>query len=794
MRKPSENTLIPRRCYAANSLVVKSSRLIAFALCAVACLFICAPARATHISEIPTAPRSGSGGSSHRALDGSARSGGGPVGSVRFAIQSRELTSLARALKTEEEARQNADLQSASGSDADPPPAYTRLARFAKSYAKGELGARAALALGYDDYNNGRYTQARAWLDLAKPEKLLPDYVLFWSAQVDRNLNNNAAALDQLQSLRQNYPQSVMLPLAVQAYAETAIALTEPQQALDALASAKDIDENPTLLFLRAQAHEQANDQIAAAGDYLEVYDRFPLSTQADEAGQKVALFKSSMGSAFPQPPASEQLLRANILFEAHNWQDAENAYTNALPSLSGSDADVAQLHIADCKVQLGGDPSLLASVQFQTPEVDAERLYDLSQAYRSVKDETNMLAVLAKLQSSDSQSSWTEHTLFAVGNYYWVKLDRDHAAADYQQVADKFPASDDAINAQWRVAWTAYMDRSADADSLIGKFLADHPDSIYTPDALYWLGRLAEQKRKRPEARAYFRKLQERFPNSYFALHASTPLRVLGRGRVAVLPVLDSIPRIPPEREILKSVPAAAIPYVQRSIALETIAFDDSAMLELRAAYDATGAAALELDLARVATNGEHYDSAMAAIRSVYPSIESRAFASAPRDAWTFAFPLPYGAQIRSAARRTGSDPMLIAGLIHQESAFDKNAHSYANAFGLMQLVPETADRYARQLRLEFSEDRLLDAPYNLRLGCTYFGELMRSFHSAEAALAAYNAGEDRVTLWQTGQKYAELPEFVESIPFSQTREYVEIVMRNAAIYRRLYGGRAAK
>lgn len=746
------------------------------------------------ISEIAGAAPFASGRGPRPPVADSARSAEGPVASVRFAMQSRELTSLARALKTEEEARQNADLQSAPASSADPPPAYTRLAKFAKSHSKEELGSRAALALGYDDYNNGRYTQARTWLDLAKSEKLLPDYVLFWSAQVDRNLNNNAAALDQLQTLRQNYPQSVMLPLALQAYAETAIALTQPQQALDALATAKDIDENPALLFLRAQAHEQANDQIAAAGDYLEIYDRFPLSTQADEAGQKVTALESALGAAFPQPLASERLLRANILFAAHNWQDAESAYAAALTTLSGSDAELAKLHIAECKVQLGGGPSLLASMQFQTPEVDAERFYDLSQAYRSAKDETNMLTVLAQLQSRDPQSSWTERTLFAVGNYYWVKLDRDRAAAEYQQVADKFPASDDAINAQWRVAWTAYMDRSADAGSLIGKFLAGRPDSIYTPDALYWLGRLAEQKRNRPVARAYLRKLQERFPNSYFALCASTPLRVLGRGRVAALPVLDSIPRISPEREILKSVPTAAFPYVQRSIALETIAFDDSAMLELKAAYDNTRAAALQLDLARAATSGEHYDSAMAAIRSIYPSIESRAFATAPRDAWTFAFPLPYATQIRSAARRTGSDPMLIAGLIHQESAFDKSAHSYANAFGLMQLVPGTADIYARQLRLGFSEDRLLEPAYNLRLGSTYFGKLMRSFHSAEAALAAYNAGEDRVTLWQTGQKYAELPEFVESIPFTQTREYVEIVMRNAAIYRRLYGGRRAK
>lgn len=693
------------------------------------------------------------------------------------------MTVLSRALKKEEEKEQQTGQETG--------PAYGKLAQFAKLHAKEELGARAALALGYFDYNDGRYQQACQWLDIAKSEKLLPDYVLFWSAQVDRNLNNNAAALDQLQSLRHDYPQSVMDPLALQALAETAIALNQPQQALDALASAKDIDQNPTLLFLRAQAHEQANDKIAAAGDYLEVYDHFPLSPQADEAGQKVTTLEAEMGAAFPQPLMSERLLRANTLFEAHHWQDAEDAYNAALPKLDGPDEDLAQVRIADCKVQLGGAPSLLASIQSQALDVDAERLYYLSQAYRSAGDETNMLATLAQVQSRAPASPWTERTLFAIGNYYWVKLDRDKATEEYQQVADKFPTSDDAINAQWRVIWTAYIDHADNAAGLLENFLQSHPDSIYTTDALYWLGRLAQQKKNAPVARAYFRKLATRFPNSYFALHSEAQLRKLGRGRVAVEPVLDAIPRIPPAREILKSTPSEALPYVQRSVALETIAFDDSAILELRAAYDATHAPALEMELARAATNGEHYGAAIAAVHAVYSSLEARPFAAEPREAWTLAFPLPYAAEIHRDARRTHIDPMIVAGLIHQESAFEKDAHSYANAFGLMQLVPGTADRYARQLRMSFSEDQLLDPAYNLRLGTVYFGELMHTFHTPEAALAAYNAGEDRVALWQSGQKYSELPEFVESIPFTQTREYVEIVLRNAAIYRRLYGGR---
>jgi soluble lytic murein transglycosylase len=764
--------------------VVKRNPGSVFTLCVALCLLPFAATRGA-VAQAPTATsHAASSTSTKQASTKPSVSPAKPVVSSRFAVEARQLTLLSRALKKEEEKEQQSGQESG--------PAYGRLAKFAKLHAKEELGARAALALGYYDYNDGRYQQARQWLDLAKSEKLLPDYVLFWSAQVDRNLNNNAAALDQLESLRRDYPQSVMDPLALQALAETAIALNQPQQALDALASAKDIDENPTLLFLRAQAHEQANDEIAAAGDYLEVYDHFPLSPQADEAGQKISVLQGQMGTSFPQPLVSERLLRANSLFEAHHWQDAEDAYSDALPKLDGPDEDLAQVRIADCKVQLGGAPLLLASIQFQEPDVDAERLYYLSQAYRSADDETNMLATLAQVQSRAPASPWTERTLFATGNYYWVKLDRDKAAAEYQQVADKFPASDDAINAQWRVAWTAYMDRSDTAASLMENFLQAHPDSIYTPDVLYWLGRLAQQKKDAPVVRAYFRKLETRFSHTYFALHATARMRALGRGRIAALPVLDTIPPIPPAREVLlKSMPSIALPFVQRGVALETIAFDDSAVLELRAAYDATRAPALQFALARAAANGEHYGSAIAAIRTVYPSIESHDFAVAPREAWTLSFPLPYAAQIRSDARRTHTDPMIIAGLIHQESAFEKGAHSYANAFGLMQLVPETADRYARQLRMNFSEDQLLDPAYNLRLGTVYFGELMHSFHTPEAALAAYNAGEDRVALWQSGQKYSELPEFVESIPFTQTREYVEIVLRNAAIYRRLYGGR---
>jgi soluble lytic murein transglycosylase len=81
-----------------------------------------------------------------------------------------------------------------------------------------------------------------------------------------------------------------------------------------------------------------------------------------------------------------------------------------------------------------------------------------------------------------------------------------------------------------------------------------------------------------------------------------------------------------------------------------------------------------------------------------------------------------------------------------------------------------------------------LFDPEYNLRLGTSYISTLLRAYDQPEYALAAYNAGETRVKEWTSGQSYEELPEFVESIPFTETREYVQIVLRNAELYRQIY------
>jgi len=446
-------------------------------------------------------------------------------------------------------------------------------------------------------------------------------------------------------------------------------------------------------------------------------------------------------------------------------------------------------LRVLECEVQLGTAPTALINVQVADPDVDAERFFALAQWYRPLHRDTEMTTAVESAASRAPASEWTEAALYLAGNYYWVQLDRDRAAGYYKRVADNFPMMADAKPSHWRVAWVAVLKRQPNASDLLTEHLRRFPGSQFTSDALYWLGRLAEEAGDPALARGYYAKLQERYPQNYFQSLAVARMRSLGAGPVTSADVLAKVPPVLPAQP-LGAIPAAATERQARADALRSIAFDASAELELRAAYASTGEPRLLLEAAQAAVAAGHVGAAIVTVRQIYPQLDARPFDQVPRDVWMAAYPLPFGNSIRQWSAHAGIDPMLTAGLIRQESAFEPEAHSGANAFGLMQLLPKTARQMAKKSKVKYSHALLFDPDYNVRLGTTYVAGLKNDFGSVESALAAYNAGEDRVTSWTAGQSYRDLAEFVDSIPFTETREYVEIVTRNADIYRKLYGG----
>jgi soluble lytic murein transglycosylase len=154
--------------------------------------------------------------------------------------------------------------------------------------------------------------------------------------------------------------------------------------------------------------------------------------------------------------------------------------------------------------------------------------------------------------------------------------------------------------------------------------------------------------------------------------------------------------------------------------------------------------------------------------------------------------FPLPYGELLVDEAERADVDPWLLAGLVRQESSFDPRARSWVGATGLSQIMPATGAWLAPGAGVRNFQPELLAVPeINLRMGSRYLRDQLKRYRGArDLALAAYNAGPSRADRWKTELGHGrDVDAFREKIPFAETRHYVQVVIRNAEVYRHLYG-----
>ena len=374
----------------------------------------------------------------------------------------------------------------------------------------------------------------------------------------------------------------------------------------------------------------------------------------------------------------------------------------------------------------------------------------------------------------------------------YLLKRDYDLAIDAYRELQQRFPNGSRGSYAHWKVAWlTLRQGRNEDAKQQFEQQIALYPASAEVPAALYWRARLAEEDNEPEKARAYYLKISDRFRNFYYAELARQRLKVL---KVTNDPVqyalLDHVPPLNNGSKVETSDPPADDLHVQKAQLLENGGLVDFAVREIQAtANEQDGNWALG-ETARLYLDSGRYDRAIQVMKRGVPNYFAVDVPELPRPYWEALFPKAYWGDLKRFSTQNGLDPYLVASLIRQESEFNPNAISHANAVGLMQLLPGTGKKVAKDVKLRhFNASQLYTPAVNLQLGTRYFKTMVDKFGSFEYALAAYNAGSDRVEDWLSQGKYRDPQEFVESIPFTETREYVQAILRNSNVYRQLYG-----
>lgn len=669
------------------------------------------------------------------------------------------------------------------------PAAYAGVQKFADAHSKEDAGALAWLVLGYAHTLDGHHDKAIAAFKEAQPQAgELRDYVDYFLATSEDATGNTQDALALLGPFEIRYPGSLFIRDAALLQAKALVTAGQPQAAINVLEGHRsplraDID----LALGRAQL--RTGDHTKATDNFRRIYYELPLAPEAADAHAE--LLKLEAEQRLPQASFADRKKRAELLAANHHAADAALEYKDLI-------ADAPAAEVYSLKVAYGGAlwrcgrtreaRELLERLPETDDERNAQRLYYLIELARP--DEKRMGTLIVHLRQTSPESPWLQEALLATANQHLLQKNYAISARFFEELASRFPSGKYASSANWKAAWMQLRQGDVENAKLaFERHVALYPASPEASAALYWRGRLAEEEKNVPRARAYYLKVAERYYNSYYAELSRERLRDLGSSDdIADETLLHKVTPMPLPGHFSLTPPADNL-RVQKSMLLGNCGLIDFAIRELQAAGADPGENWVTAQMIKLYTEDGHYDRALELLKRTVPGYYSFQLSALPRPFWEGLFPRPYWDNLKRYSVENKLDPFLVASLIRQESEFNPGAISRANAMGLMQILPGVGQQLAKSEKIKgFTSDMLLDPNTNIQLGTRYFKKLLDRYDGhVEYALAAYNAGSERVDEWRKST-YRDIHEFVESIPFTETREYVEAIVRNTSVYQRLY------
>ncbi|MEO8334827.1 MAG: lytic transglycosylase domain-containing protein [bacterium] len=514
---------------------------------------------------------------------------------------------------------------------------------------------------------------------------------------------------------------------------------------VEALAARDDAAK--TLLAQRIVAFLQKSPSSGEARQAIEVLDKLGPLSPRDEL--VVARAAAAVGSSTRAVAGFTKAAAASPLSATDRM-----SYASVL-SRAGRNADAARIYatVTDDPARAPLAAYLRARTLVQMGEGQAGRaaLRTVAERYATARaGAAPALLLLADLQVDDN--------------------DLAGAAQSLGDLVTRFPTASQAPLARFRRGLLQWTSAPAASAATFDSLAAAHPGDEEAVAARYWAARAYARAGKRSDADDRWRAIIKDSPLSYYAMLSAKRLAVPGWTA--------------PTGADSATHSAQVDSAVQRIIVLQRLGMDVEARFEIdalasRAANTPVDAPAIAQALGTVNEPARALRIALSAIDKGNPS----------RALFRIAYPIVHDDALIEESKRNDLDPALVAGLIRQESSWNPRAVSPASARGLMQLMPAVGASIAASRKYPMWNTALLfDPDVSLELGTAHLSSSLKRSTPPERALAAYNAGASRVTRWlaRPGTEDAEL--FTELIPFTETRDYVRIVLRNAAVYRALY------
>ncbi len=407
------------------------------------------------------------------------------------------------------------------------------------------------------------------------------------------------------------------------------------------------------------------------------------------------------------------------------------------------------------------------------------EALLGLARIAVREENETDLKRIQKKGEQLFSRQEAYYRLLYLVGNYYEDHRQASKAHAYFQMIIRDLPQSSVAPDALWKEGWISYKEGDyLSAEKNLSKLLERYSASPLQAQGLYWEGRVKERMGNPDGAQSIFRKLCRNFSHSYYCHLARK--RILPEAEEITAPAQE----LPPSSDLSAQTSFAYLRddhFIKaKELMLMSLAQEASREFNYLADHYRDKPSLLQIDRELIQA-GDFYH-ALKNLRAQFPDILDRGRSDETPLLWELAYPKEVVEQIHKLAKEISIEPEFVAGIMREESVFDVRATSKSGAMGLMQLMPFTGEWVAQQLGVaSFVREKLYDQEMNIRFGAFYLDHLNQKFQgNLYYTAASYNAGPEAVNKWIVNGNFTDLEEFVENIPYQETRYYVKRVIKS--------------
>ncbi len=453
-------------------------------------------------------------------------------------------------------------------------------------------------------------------------------------------------------------------------------------------------------------------------------------------------------------------LLKAQALTRAHRGSDA-------LELLAGKEAQDSKQSaaLAWTRAMAAEDAATAQRGRANLGSAERQQLRLLSQQY------------LEKVAQSGADPELAGKALKSLYADYREDDQFDRAMEALRRLRRIDPRDTTGATNLWQVGWQEYGRRNySGAIGYWTELFSLYPEESSARRGRYWSARAFDALGENERAQQIYNEIVQADTSDFYRRSALNRMK----GKPAVLAAMTAG---------TAKEPWPVDPALDRARLLTDLGLDDFALSEAELVKEKVQPRSVRaLEAVVLARRGDRRKSVLV-IRDAFPSLGGPFQATVPDEARRLYYPLDYQEPIRTWAAQNRIPPYVIFGIIRQESAFDTNAQSWAGARGLMQLMPATARELAVKNGLLYSHEKLSDPSYNVRLGTTYFRQVLSMFDdNLELSLAGYNGGPYRIKrLWnESGGE--ELDHFLEGLGIEESKTYVKRILVLSDSYRQLY------